>query len=237
MRFLVEIKCRFYLIFYVWFYTSIICYYYKEYIYLFLINILILTTSIPIFYYFIITNITEIFKIYFKIIEFFNLQIMSIYFIYHIFLFLAPACYKKEFYIYKTMIFTIFFCWIFNSFLSILLVFPLSWSFFESFQFLLIKNFSLEVKINEFLLFFLKTYFFTQFYFLSFILVFFIFKNLYNKYFVKKFRKFYYFMFLFFLIVISLIDDLISQLMLWLVFCLLYELLLFMMLFSKKCGF
>lgn len=234
MHFFIEIKFRLYLIFYVWFYTSLFFYYYKEYLYLFLINILILTTNIPIFYCFIITNITEIFKIYFEIIEFFSMQITLIYFIYHLFLFLTPACYKKEFYIYKKLVFVVFFCWFLNNFFTIFFIFPLTWAFFGSFQFLLTQNFSFEIKINEFLFLFFKVYCFTLFYSLSFILVFFVFKNLYNKYSVKKFRKCYFFLVLFFLTLLTVIQNITNQLIIWLIFCLLYELLLFIHLFSKN---
>lgn len=233
VHFFIEIKYRFILIFYVWFYISILCYYYKEYLYLFLINILIFSTNIPIFYYFILTNITEVFKIYFKVIEFFNLQVTFIYFIYHFFMFLIPALYKKEFYTYKNYIFILFICWVSNILFITFLIFPLTWSFFESFQFLLTtQNFSFEVKIYEFIIFFIEIYFLMQFYFLSSVFTFFLFKNIYNKYYVKKFRKFYYFLFI--LLILSLIEEITTQLMLWLVFCFFYELFLFINLFTNK---
>ena len=81
MNFISEFKNRIFFIFFVWIYFSLLCYYYKNILFFLVLKKLIFDQKIKI--YFIYTNVTELFFIYLKLINFFNLQIMFSFFCYH----------------------------------------------------------------------------------------------------------------------------------------------------------
>lgn len=98
-RYFLEIKNRLFLLFLTWFSIILTIYLNKETILFTIIQKNSLKTNnkqLEIFY-FIFTNVTEIFSVYLKLITFLNLQTISIYFIYHCFIFIIPALFKSEY--------------------------------------------------------------------------------------------------------------------------------------------
>jgi sec-independent protein translocase protein TatC len=228
MNFLLEIKNRGVLIFFVWLSLINICYYYKEILFFLLINTLIYKKNVYDLY-FVYTGITELFVVYLKLIQFFSLQVVTWYFFYHLFLFLIPALHKAEYVKLKSLLLLLTLYSVVNFLLVITVIFPVTWEFFEGFQKLFTVSYSVyfEVKISEYFQFFFSTYFFIQYYSLSFIIFIFIFQDFYySTTYTKKFRKFNYFIFLFVFTFINS-SDIISQILFSLILCFFYEFSLF----------
>jgi sec-independent protein translocase protein TatC len=228
MNFLLEIKNRGVLIFFVWLSLINICYYYKEILFFLVINTLISKKNVCDLY-FVYTGITELFVVYLKLIQFFSLQVAAWYFFYHLFLFLIPALHKSEYITLKTLLLLLTVFSIANFLLVIAIIFPVTWEFFEGFQKLFTVNYSIyfEVKVSEYFQFFFSTYFVIQYYSLSFIIFIFVFQDFYySKTYTKKFRKLNYFIFLFIFTFINS-SDIMSQIVFSLVLCFFYEFSLF----------
>jgi sec-independent protein translocase protein TatC len=235
MKFLLEIKNRVFLVFFVWFSLINICYYYKEILFFLLVNTLIYKKS-ACDLYFVYTGITELFLVYLRIIHFFSLQVVAWYSFYHLFLFLIPALHKKEYLALNSLSLLLTLYMIVNFLLVITTIFPITWEFFEGFQKLFTVNYSVyfEVKVSEYFQFFFSTYFFIQYYSLSFIVFIFLFQDFYySKTYTKKFRKLNYFLFLFFFTFINS-SDIICQIVFCLVLCLFYEFSLFFYIFKTN---
>lgn len=239
MKYLLEIKNRIIFIFMFLTFTLLISYLYKE-ILLFLIikpeTTLSITSDLFIFY-FIFTDLTEVFSVYLKLIFFISIQFTVFYSIYHCFIFLSPALFRAEYYLYKNLLTTCFCIWFFSILISKYFLIPLSWAFFFSFQkFISTKFISLyfEPKIDEYLNLCLFLYYSCIFY-CQFFLVLFITINNYNKGLksVKKYRKFYYFSFFIFSTFISP-PDVFSQLILSISLIIIYELSI-IVLILKNC--
>ena len=96
--YLIEIRNRMFLSFLTWLFIGFVCYFYKEIILFYILN-LINSKHLKsfVFDYFIFTNITEIFQIYIKIIFFISNQIFLIYSFYHLFIFLSSSLYFSEY--------------------------------------------------------------------------------------------------------------------------------------------
>jgi sec-independent protein translocase protein TatC len=235
MKFLLEIKNRVFLIFFVWLYLMNMCYYYKEILFFLLISALINKKNVHDLY-FVYTGVTELFVVYLKLIQFFSLQVVTWYLFYHLFLFLIPALYKAEYVTLKNLLLLLTLYSIANFLLVIAVIFPVTWEFFENFQKLFTVNYSIyfEVKISEYFQFFFNTYFFIQNYSLSFIIFIFVFQDFYyNKTYTKKFRKLNYFIFLFVFTFINS-SDIISQISFSLILCFFYEFSLFFFFFKTN---
>ena len=172
MNFLNEIINRIFLILFVWFYLIINCYYYKKILFFLLLNKLILNKNVQI--YFLYTNITEFFYVYLKLINFFVIQIITLFCYYHLFVFLTPALYKNELLIIKKLAIILILIWQINFVLIIIVIFPFIYNFFKYFEKLFLKNLlHLEIKIFDYFELFYKIYFF-------FTILFFVY---YNNYF------------------------------------------------------
>jgi sec-independent protein translocase protein TatC len=235
MKFLLEIKNRVFLIFFVWLSLINICYYYKEILFFLLINVLTQKKN-AYDLYFVYTGITELFIVYLRIIQFFTLQVVAWYSFYHLFLFLIPALHKTEYLKLKSLLLLLTSYSIVNFLFVIVVVFPLTWEFFEGFQQLFTVNYSVyfEVKVSEYFQFFFSTYFFIQYYSLSFIVFIFVFQDFYyNKIYTKKFRKLNYFIFLFVFTFINS-SDILCQILFSFILCFFYEFSLFFHIF-KTC--
>ena len=232
MNFISEFKNRIFFIFFVWIYFSLLCYYYKNILFFLVLKKLIFDQKIKI--YFIYTNVTELFFIYLKLINFFNLQIMFSFFCYHFFLFINPALFKNESIFLKKIIFLWVLTWNLNCFIIIFIIFPIMWKFLENFQKIFMTNIIFfEIKITEYFNFFFKTYFILQTYNFCFVfIIFLIKKNYLNSFFIKKFRKV---IFLFIFIFLNLLNfDLINQIILFFVFIWFYEISLIFYFLNKK---
>lgn len=236
LKYFLEIKNRTTLIIISWLFTFFICYIYKDAIlftfikpslYLFKINTL----------YFISTNLTEIFSTHIKLACFISNQIIILYGIYHIFIFIVPGLYKFEYFNFKFILICSIIFWILTTILIYKLILPWSWKFFLSFQQTLSNNklqLHFEAKLWEYLSFFIKLYNISiincQFIILIFIYINFIKKKL-N--FIKNFRKFIYFV-IFFISALITPPDILNQILLSLITITIYEIILFSLILKNK---
>jgi sec-independent protein translocase protein TatC len=235
MKFLIEIKNRGVLVLFVWLSSVNICYYYKETLFFLFINTLIHKKN-AYDLYFVYTSVTELFIVYFRLIQFISLQIVIWYSFYHLFLFLVPALHKSEYVRLKSLLLLLTFFFVVNFLLVIRVILPVTWEFFEGFQGLFTVNYPVyfEIKISEYFQFFFSTYFFIQNYSLSFIIFIFVFQDFYySKTYTKKFRKLNYFFFLLIFIFINS-SDIISQILFSLILCFFYEFSLFFYTFNNN---
>ena len=158
-------------------------------------------------YYFIFTDVTEVFSVYIKVILFLVVQFFTAFVLYHFFSFLSFALFKKEYLFLTKLLKILFFAWVFSFSISNYVLIPFSWNFFFTFQNLVSYKFIslyFEPKISEYLNFCVSIYSITLFYFLVFAILFYIvsyFTN--NIYSFKKFRKLYYYSFVIFSTIIT----------------------------------
>nr|YP_010516738.1 SecY-independent transporter protein [Haslea karadagensis]UXN44281.1 SecY-independent transporter protein [Haslea karadagensis] len=233
-RYYIEFKSRSLLLIMTWVSTILVSYLYKE-ILLFLMIEPSLNYSNQNMLYFIFTNVTEIFTVYLKIIIFVGNHILIIFTLYHITLFLSLGLYKSELKNITFLIKTSFLVFILsvNFFNNILL--PLSWSFFLSFQsFSFLKSIDLyfESKLNEYLIFYITSYYLCVTYCQIFVLLISFCKYLKNNLNqIKQYRKIIYFSFLVMSTVLTP-PDIISQIVLSLNLIFIYELLVYNLIFQ-----
>ncbi len=182
-----EIKFRCFFVCLNWFVLTNIFYFYKEILLFQIFKNLNYLSNLE--FYLVYTNITELFTIFIKLVNFCSLQITFIFMIYHVLVFCIPTFYNKE---YKLIIVIFFIILFSNSFYYI---------FFLKLCNLLIeflKNFQepyifFEVKINEILQFLFQLFFRFQVLFVSLMLLFFIQIKKNNRF----MRKISYFLFIF----------------------------------------
>lgn len=238
LKYLIELKNRFLLVFINYFSIAIISYYYKE--------ILLFLIVQPSYYYnsnyktnsqyFIFTAVTEIFDVYIKIIIFIVFQIGLLFITYHMFIFFSYALFKKEYEILKSVFKLVSLSWLVSSSISHCFLIPLTWNFFLSFHNLLLNNsFNIyfEAKIIEYFDFYIYFYAICNIYFQVVSLLFFFFTylsiSLKN---IRKFRKLYYFSFILFSTLLS--PDILSQCIIGFLLILFYEIFIFFILFYRN---
>ena len=211
-KYSVEIKNRILLILFGWLFYFNICYQYKKTILFMLIN------SNKFFfelnnYYFIFTNITDVFYVYFDLIIFFTNQIIVIIFFYQILIFFAKGLYKLEFQKLKLIFFVFIIFWVFVFFVTLKIIVPTSWNFFLNFK---INSDPIvlffEAKLDEYLKYCINLYFVClincEFLFLITILLTKLNKQIEKT---KIFRKFFYLLFITFSTAVTP-PDILSQL-------------------------
>lgn len=232
-----EIKNRLILLFFVWLTVLLVCYTFKE---ILLINIIKQGFCFKEPFYLIFTDVSEIFYVYISLIFFVGNQVAFVYFLYQIFLFLAPSLFKNE---YESLKFTlkISLIWLFFSIIIFSsFFFPICWNFFLSFQELkIIKQTTLyfESKINEYIIFYTSSYYTFIFCFqiLTLLFIAFYFSKA-NTELVQKFRKFFYYFFIIFSTLITP-PDIFSQLLLSACLIFSYEVLVFYFIYQKINNF
>ena len=152
LKYFFELRNKFVLIIVTFFSTLLICYWYKD-VLLFLVTQMHLNDDN---FYFIFTDIMELFYVYFRVIFFFSVQIIIWHLFYHTFFFLSTALYLEEFnflsFFFKSGTGFLFFA----GFLSSYVLIPFSWIFFSSFHFQ--QGFYFEAHINEYLDFYINVY-------------------------------------------------------------------------------
>lgn len=149
-------------------------------------------------YYFIFTNITDLFLVYFKLVTFITLQLLVPFTIIHIFNFLTPALYFREYKTYFTFIKLSCIFWVISWILLSCFIVPITWFFFSNFQNLVSSKFiniHFEAKLNEYFDFYFSMYYICVFYCQIFATLIFLFSLNFNLKSIKKFRKLYYFIF------------------------------------------
>lgn len=242
LRYLLEIKNRLLLLFLTWFSIILIIYLNKETVLFNVIQKNSLKTNnkqLEIFY-FIFTNVTEIFSVYLQLITFLNLQTICIYFIYHFFIFIIPALFKSEYSYLKWIIQVASLNYLISIILANFFLFPMAWWFFLSFQELTINNsFNLhfEAKLIEYLNFYIVFYYTCVFYCQIFTLLFLFFNYIdINKKDIKKFRKLSFFYFFILSIFINS-SEIWTQIFIFLIFIVLYECLILIQLIKLSNSF
>lgn len=225
-----EIKNRSLIVIFAWLFCLNICYYYKEIILFILVNSndsFLKLNNKP---YFIFTNVTEIFYVYFELVLFIANQIAIITLIYQVLMFLALGLYQFEFTKLKLAFQIFIITWLFSSFLLLNIIVPFSWNFFLSFQENVTNSQSInlffEAKLSEYLQYFVSLYYvcLVNCQFLAILVI--TLTNLSEK--LKKtktFRKLFYLIFVVFSTIITP-PDIFSQISISIVLVLLYEFLI-----------
>ena len=224
-QYILEFKSRILLIVVSWFDTLLICYCYKETLLFLLIKLNIKLYYLESFY-FISTNLTDVFSVYLQLSYFVSNQVSLCFLIYHFLIYIAPGLFKYE---YKTIKLTIilccFFCLLSFLILNIYLL-PHLWSFFLSFQ----NNSSskslnifFEAQIIQYLNFYIYLHYRIIIISQIFAGFFLILNYIENKIsFIIQTRKFTYTIFLI-LATCMTPPDIFSQIFLWFCFILIYE--------------
>jgi sec-independent protein translocase protein TatC len=230
-----EIKNRFLIIITAWISTLIFSYSYKEILLFLVIKVNNFDTTAITPLYFIFTNITEIFSIYIKLVNFVANQILVIYFLYHLLFFLAPGLYFFEYkYLFKVFAFGIIF-WLFSIYILNKLFLPTCWSFFLSFQ-NLNSNFHFEAKLYDYLNFYLTLYYMCNINCQIFmILIFFLSSLNGNLNQIKQVRKIFYLFFICFA-TIATPPDIISQVILIISMLCIFESLVFGLILKTRLN-
>lgn len=228
-----EIKNRLVLLFVGWLSTILVSYIFKEaLLFIFTKQNMSFTGDAP--FYFIFTDVTEVFSVYMTLIFFIGNQVAILYLCYHTIIFIALGLYKTEYkylvFIFKTCISLFFFSIvIFNK-----VLFSFSWDFFLSFQnFITLKSLTLhfEAKLSEYLNFYITFYCICILYFQTFLLLIFFFDYFKTELeIIQRFRKFFYYCFVVFSTVITP-PDVLTQIILSFSIIFSYEILVFYILF------
>jgi len=229
VKYLIEIKNRIVLLLLTSISTLLIGYFYKETLLFLILQPSKLVNNLTVFY-FIFTDVTEIFSVYIKLITFICTQVFFLYFIYHFFIFFGPAMFKTEYFYFRTLIKIVLSVWFFSIVISNSLLVPLSWNFFFSFQNLISDKFiylHFEAKLSEYLNFYIMLYYLCIFYCQIFIVLFFFLSFVNDKIIIiRRFRKLYYYFFVIFSTLISP-PDVFSQIIISLIIIFIYEILIF----------
>ena len=227
-KYIIEIKNRVFLIFFSYFFTVIICYLYKE-----TLLFLSIKPSLSLLnqsnFYFISTNLTEIFTTYIQLACFVSAQFSIFYILYHMTIFLAPALYDLEYNNLKSILLVILWSWLVGVIILNFLILPRTWEFFMSFQGTINNqsiNLHFEAKIIEYLNFYINIYFICvlscQFFFVLYIFLEFVSDKIL---FIKKFRKILYLVFLL-IATIMTPPDVLSQILIATFFIVICEILI-----------
>ena len=235
-KYYLEIRNRISLILVCWCFVSTTCYFYKEVLLFLFINLNndFLTSSIE--YYFIFTNVSELFSVYLEIVFFISNQITLSFLIYHFILFISSGLYKIE---YKKilLLFKMFILsWMISSFLLSLIILPISTTFFLSFQQTGSGLFFFEAKIIEYFNYVVSLYYMCLISCQLLLLIIFILINFSNNSMkIKQFRKLFYLVFLLFATLVTP-PDVISQLLVGINLIIFYELILIIILINKATN-
>jgi sec-independent protein translocase protein TatC len=235
-KYFIEIKNRFMLVILAILSLLFVSFCYKEILLFLIIKPSLITNTHFGLYYFIFTDVTEVFSVYLKVTLFLVIQILVLFLFYQFLSFLSFALFKKE-YLFIIKLFKIWFVtWLVSWAISSCVLIPFSWDFFFNFQNLVSYKFIslyFEPKISEYLNFCVSIYSITLFYFLIFASLFFM-VNYFNSntQILKKFRKLYYYIFVIFSTLITP-PDIISQLFVSFLLIIFFELLTINFIFKK----
>ena len=226
LKYLFEIRNKLILLILTLFSTTLTCFYYKN-VLLFLVTQMHLKSENL---YFIFTDVTELFSVYFQLVFFISIQITIWYFFYHLFFFISTALYFQEFKILTFLLSSSTFFWFLTCLLSSYILVPFGWNFFLSFQSQ--PGFYFEARISEYFNFYKNMYIICLTYCQLFIFIFLFLADIQQSYFyIKKYRKVYYYIFLLFATCVTP-PDLISQIVATSLVIILYEILLLLAMFN-----
>lgn len=157
-KYFLEIKNRVLLIVYAWFFCMITCYFYKNVLLFLLIKINFKLYNLELFY-FITTNVSDVFSVCLRLSYFINYHFIFILITYHFFTFLSSGLFKSEYYLFKSVIFISYFFFIISIVFLHLSILPVLWDFFLILQTKCDINIFFESKITEYLNFYIEIYF------------------------------------------------------------------------------
>lgn len=230
-KYLLEIRNRLVLTFLTWLSMIIVGYLYKETL-LFMVvqpNKLFESSTNFCSFYFIFTNVTEIFSVYLQLTIFLATQVVFVYLIYHCFNFLSLALFNWEYHLCSVFLKLSFVVGCFSIILTKYIIVPLTWDFFFSFQKIASDQFlslHFEAKLNEYLDFYISLYYLCVFYCQIFTIIIFFLSFVSSDIIgIKKFRKFYYYIFVLFSTLVSP-PDIISQILISLLLIFSFEILI-----------
>ena len=236
-KYLLEIRNRTIFLCIVGFSMLFINYLYKETLLFLLIESEVFANNEFKVYYFIFTDVAEVFSVYLNLIVFISLQVLWAYLLYYYFSFITYGLYATEYYYLQYFIKTIFSVWLFSIIISKYFLIPIMWDFFINFQKASFLNLHFEARLSEYLDFYTKFYYVFILYCQIFSLLFFFFKYVNaDSILVKKFRKLYYYFFVVFSTLVSP-PDVISQILISLVLVFCYEIFVLIFLFKNKVNF
>jgi sec-independent protein translocase protein TatC len=204
-----ETKNRSILLISTWLSCFLIAYFYKETLLFIFIQPQMYqdTSSCPTAFYFIFTDVTEIFSVYIKLISFISTQFTLFYILHHLFAFFSPAMYCREYFYVSLVLKITILVWCFSIIMLTQILIPLTWKFFLSFQYLTSAksvNLHFEAKLNEYLIFYVSLYYLCVFYCQIFTVLFLFLSHIKGDIpIIRRFRKLYYFFFLIFATLIS----------------------------------
>ena len=226
LKYLLEIRNKLILLVITFCSILLVCYWYKD-VLLFLVTQMHLSDENL---YFIFTDVTELFSVYFRLVFFISIQVVLWHFFYHMFSFLRPALYYQEFKFVSFFFKSVTFSWVLAGLLSSYILIPFGWNFFLSFQ--VHQGFYFEARITEYLNFYNNAYFLCLLYCQLLSLLFFFLVDVQENYlYVKKYRKLYYYVFLLFSTFITP-PDLVSQLITTFFVIIAYEFILLLLIFK-----
>jgi sec-independent protein translocase protein TatC len=231
-KYLSEAKNRCTLLIFTWLSCFLVAYFYKETLLFIFVQPQMYHDigSCSTAFYFIFTDVTEIFSVYIKLITFISTQLTLFYTLHPLFAFFSPAMYYKEYFYLNLVLKIVLLVWCFSVIMLTQILIPLTWKFFLSFQYLTSAksvNLHFEAKLNEYLIFYISLYYLCVFYCQIFTVLFFLLSHTNaNIQIIRKFRKLYYFSFLIFATIISP-PDISSQFLLSTAIIFLYEILVF----------
>jgi sec-independent protein translocase protein TatC len=233
-KYYVEIKNRCLLLFLTWVSTIFVSYIYKETL-LFLCIKPNKTYYSDIIFYFIFTDVKEIFSVYIQLVFFVGNQILLFYVIFHLLAFVSLGLYRFEYRYLKLVFYASVFFWVISFIILNKVLLPLSWEFFLSFQSLSTFKFlhlHFEAKLSEYLNFYILLYYICTFYCQIFVALVFFFDYINtNLKLIKKFRKFFYYSFIFCSTLITP-PDVLSQILFSISLIGVYETILFINIFN-----
>ena len=224
-----EIRNRFFLIILTWISCLIVCYSYKEILLFALINFNYSLIECNKNFYFIFTDITEVFTVYMELSIFMANQIVIVFLLYQIVMFFTSSLYKFEYIRLQFALKVFITSWLLSTVLLYSLIIPFSWNFFLGFrESSNNQSFELffETRLIEYFHYFTSIYYISlincQFLGLLTVIVLTLNKRLKQS---TRFRKLFYLIFIVFSTMVTP-PDIISQISLTLLLIITYEVLL-----------
>lgn len=231
-RYFFEIKSRILLIIISWVITILICYFYKETLLFLLVKLNIKLYYLESFY-FISTNLTDVFSVYLQLSYFVSTQLSIFIFIYHFLLFISPGLFEHEYKMLKLIVLMSLFFLSLSILILNIFVLPYVWTFFSGFQTNQYNesiNIFFEAQITEYLNFYILTYYINVGIGQVFVFFLLLLNFIENKIkFINNTRKIFYSIFLIFATIITP-PDIISQIIISLCFSLIYEIIVIIIL-------
>ena len=236
-KYYLEIKNRCLLLSLTWVSTILVSYFYKEILLFISIQPSICNNNTNLIFYFIFTDVKEVFSVYIKLIVFLGNQVLIFYLIFHILSFIAFGLYKFEYRYLKLIFYTSIGFWVVSLIVFNKILFPISLNFFLSFQSLTSfksLSFHFEAKLNEYLNFYIMFYYICTIYCQIFVILVFFFDYINtNLNLIKRFRKIFYYLFVFLSTLITP-PDIISQILFSSCLIFIFEVLIFINIFFFK---